>query len=184
MCGLWSHGRPPPLAAGGPGCSRARCPGRPSPGPGFSLALPCWDFEQMPPGLLLGRLCWAGRSHARLSALVCGPQRAGVRPSHLRLRAAGVPQQEERVAAGCVLREEPRHQVRGGAPGRAGPPPLRAHGASDPGGGRAEHNPHVPRGGQGPPSAIWFSAVRGGGFCGPGGPSVAPSVIGSSLLCS
>lgn len=47
-----------------------------------------------------------------VSALVCGPQCPGVRTSHLRLRPASVPQQEERVAAGRLLREEPRHQVR------------------------------------------------------------------------
>lgn len=49
-----------------------------------------------------------------LSFPVCGPQRSGVCTRHLCLRPAGVPQQEECVAASCVLREEPWHQVRGG----------------------------------------------------------------------
>lgn len=59
----------------------------------------------------------AARSHACLFALVCGPQCPGVCASYLCLRPASVPQQEERVAASCVLREEPRHQVCAWSPG-------------------------------------------------------------------
>lgn len=65
----------------------------------------------------IGRLQTCVGPHLKIHALVAAcvsvrcPRRPGVCQGHLRPRSAGVPQQEERLAQRCLLREESRHQV-------------------------------------------------------------------------